>query len=61
MQTGWTPLAETAVHELHMSDTVPDDTYQEFFNSLRKNLFLTSLWNPLSDPSAASSIAVEGR
>ena len=47
MQTGWSPLAGTAVHELHMSNTVPDETYQEFFNSLRKNLFLASLWNPL--------------
>ena len=47
MQTGWTPLAGTAVHELHASNTVPDETYQEFFNSLRKNLFLASLWNPL--------------
>lgn len=61
MQTGWTPLAGTAVHELLISDTVPDDAYQEFFNSLGKNLFLTSLWNPLPEPSAASSTAGEGR
>ena len=60
MQTGWTPLAETAVREVHMSDTVPDDTYQEFFYSLRQNLFLTSLWSPLPERSAASSTAGEG-
>jgi hypothetical protein len=47
MQTGWTPLAGTAVHELHASNTVSDETYLEFFNSLRKNLFLASLWSPL--------------
>jgi hypothetical protein len=47
LQTGWTPLAGTAVYELHASNTVPDETYREFFNSLGKNLFVTSLWNPL--------------
>jgi hypothetical protein len=47
MQTGWTPLAGTAVYELHASNTVPDEAYREFFNSLGKNLFVTSLWNPL--------------
>ena len=47
LQTGWTPLAGTAVHELRASNTVPDETYLEFFNSLGKNLFVTSLWNPL--------------
>ena len=60
MQTGWTPLAETAVHELHISDTVPDESYQEFFHSLSENLFLTSLWKPLPEHSPASSAAGEG-
>ena len=60
MQTGWTPLAETAVLELHISDTVPDEIYQEFFHSLSENLFLTSLWSPLPERPAASSAAGQG-
>mgnify|MGYP001812705915 FL=1 len=60
MQTGWTPLAETAVHELRKSDAVPDDSYQEFFYSLSKNLSLTSLWSPLPARSAAGSTAGAG-
>ena len=59
MQTGWTPLAEGSVYELQISNPISEDAYQEFFSSLRKNLFLTSRWSPLPErPTSKTTVEV---
>jgi len=53
MQTGWLPLAKQVRRELSLSRPISDEAYQEFFYSLRKNMFLVSHWPPLPKKSTS--------